>query len=599
MKQKLLFRLLGFFLFISQHSGAQVRVKSTAGDTATTNYTKLSLAFSAVNNGVHRGAVTITIYANITETDACRLQGSGAALYDSILIQGRGLPTPRVFTSTEGTLLLLDGAHNVTIDGFNPQDPGNKLTFINDAFSAWVPSQWGGGDGSTIIFNHGASNNVVRNCQLLCNGDAVIIMGMGGNSYNMIGNNDIASYGGRGAGMGIRNTGQVAYYNTGNVYRHNRIFNYGFAGYCEGDGAIQPVGCSRLTLIEGNEFFATSSDYTSYMAIDVPDPRVRAMRIIGNYIHDLRASLYGDYSGIGVGADSVDVLNNVIVLNDRRAIRTTGIWLFPSSLHARVTHNTVVVFGNSPSVGGSAAFRKSGESVSDTVCNNIFVNTRVQPTGQNYYHAAMLVPKDPNMRISFYSDHNLLFAAGTAASVTGVLYDELADVGIPYAGVSGWSVASNGNQHSISAMPLFMSETNVRLQPVPANSSLDNKGIPLSSVRVDFDGALRHPLTPDLGAFEFTVLATAVLRFEESLDTCSLQPNRIYSGARLMVISVRTESLQWRVFNAAGQHVKGFVQKLLAGTNELYVDLSGLSPGVYRLQGSAGKRSITLPFVKL
>jgi hypothetical protein len=52
-------------------------------------YATLQLAFTAINNGVHTGAVTVTIVGNTTEVGTATLNasGSGSASYTSISIQ--------------------------------------------------------------------------------------------------------------------------------------------------------------------------------------------------------------------------------------------------------------------------------------------------------------------------------------------------------------------------------------------------------------------------------------------------------------------------------------------------------------------------------
>src|SRR5437764_1085542 len=54
-----------------------VQVTATAGTLGPTNYATLSDAFTAVNGGVHQGAITIAIVANTTEPGSAVLNSSG------------------------------------------------------------------------------------------------------------------------------------------------------------------------------------------------------------------------------------------------------------------------------------------------------------------------------------------------------------------------------------------------------------------------------------------------------------------------------------------------------------------------------------------
>ncbi|GGD40832.1 invasin domain 3-containing protein [Muriicola marianensis] len=147
------------FLFISVYGSAQVQVTATAG-TASGNYPTLKSAFDQINNGNHRGDITIEITSDLIETSTATLDhsGSGPSNYSSILITPSGGAT-RTISGNLGSsgLIHFNGADNVTIDGLKAS--GNALTFRNDNTGA-----------PTIRFsstNNATQDNIIENCTVL------------------------------------------------------------------------------------------------------------------------------------------------------------------------------------------------------------------------------------------------------------------------------------------------------------------------------------------------------------------------------------------------------------------------------------------------
>lgn len=66
-----------------------------------------------------------------------------------------------------------------------------------------------------------------------------------------------------------------------------------------------------------------------------------------------------------------------------------------------------------------------------------------------------------------------------------------------------------GNANSISALPTFTSATDLHL--TTANCTIDNKGTVISSVTTDIDNQTRDAVTPDMGADEFSSVASSSL----------------------------------------------------------------------------------------
>jgi hypothetical protein len=107
---------------------AQISLTATLGTTSG-SYSTLKGAFDKINDGTHRGVVTISVTGNTTETACAALNetGYGSASYTSVSISPSGARTISGDIST--SLIYMKAADNITINGLN--DGTNSLTLIN------------------------------------------------------------------------------------------------------------------------------------------------------------------------------------------------------------------------------------------------------------------------------------------------------------------------------------------------------------------------------------------------------------------------------------------------------------------------------------
>lgn len=153
---KALFSIFVLLLF-SYQMKAQVSLTATAG-TTTGDYTTLKTCFDAINAGTHQGVIAISMTGSTTETASAVLNasGSGSASYSSIVISPSGGAARTISGSIAGSLITLNGADNITIDGLNSN--GNALTIDNASTSTAA---------AAVTFSATASNNTLTNCSVL------------------------------------------------------------------------------------------------------------------------------------------------------------------------------------------------------------------------------------------------------------------------------------------------------------------------------------------------------------------------------------------------------------------------------------------------
>lgn len=578
--------LLFVVCFSSSISHTQVSVTATAGNRGPAPYTTLKRAFDAINDGSHLGAITLTVTANTTETASAILKGSGsgAASYNSVLIKAGARAEPVIAAALSNSLIVLDGARNVTIDGSNTVGGTTKnLTISNDALA-----------GSALIFLNGASNNTVKNTVLRAptRTTGVIVVSTStaaeGNNNNTIENNDITRSEVAGAPfIGIHNVGTSGKPNTGNVYRNNRIFNFLYFGFMDGDD-FGTVGYSNNTLFEGNELFSTTAQPSNIIAIFISNARgISNMTISKNKIHSLTAD--GPFEAIiGImllDAVSVTVVNNMISLADnkyelRGISQETG-----AGSTIKIYNNTILISGATTGSIRSFALFKNWFSTGDEIRNNMFINTRVSSgTGRQYAFIKFNAG-------TFTSDYNNLVSTGNALNMIGG--SSTTDAPTLYTTFDQWKTGTGQDAHSISVNPVFVSATDLHLVPAD-NASIDNKGTPIAAVTTDIDGETRSTATPDMGADEFTSTTTAISRIDVNINGVVLMPNVVDRTAVLRVRAARAMKINWTLVNIQGQQVKVFSSQVSAGVNDIELELAGLSTGIYQLIGHTSKGSTEL-----
>lgn len=242
---------------------AQISVNASTGLHDST-YTTLKSAFDAINAGIHKGVIQISITGSTTETGTAKLNESGGtSSYVTIQIR------PTVVCSLRGNLpsamIDLNGADSVIIDGrIHDTDTIRSLTITNTHSSLTVRS-------STIRFINGAKGNTVRYCNIEGSGQTKesgnIVLGETAaniqlnNSYNIIDHNDIRPANNRGMLYGI--LGRIILQNLGfnyyNTFSNNLI--HGFYNYNTANTDIPFTAGIYLTYHEG---FTTVSGNSIY-----------------------------------------------------------------------------------------------------------------------------------------------------------------------------------------------------------------------------------------------------------------------------------------------------------------------------------------------
>ncbi|MBL7915476.1 MAG: hypothetical protein JNL49_10570, partial [Bacteroidia bacterium] len=481
--------------------------------------------FEAINNNALAGNTVATILdASITEPGTVALNqiNYGCSIYTLTISP---LATTTLTGSVAaGSIIKLNGADYVTIDGSNSGGTDRSLTIRNTTTTTsgnavvWLASPASG---------NGSTNNVIKNCIIEGNSSTTSFTGIhiGGsttvglttagterNSNNTIQNNLF-----RKTIYGLTMFG----YTAGTPDLNNVITQNNFGTATAGEGfSLLAINADRQQnlVVSYNEVQnvrnATNVSSTPYGGIRLLD--FKDGQCYNNNIHDL------DYTGastpkiygIAVTSSSYTTVGNpsnaLIYNNTVSRITSTGIssvWNLTGILASagygdKFYHNTVHLTGqlNNSSSGLSAAFANGDGNVS-TVCTNIDVRNNIfnvegSSLGGNvwaYYSAATTLAGST-------LNYNNLRCAGTGATNNVGRFNA-----VNYTSLAAWQTATGQEANSVSIAPVFTSNTDLHLD-LGSNSSLDNLGTPLAAVTVDIDGTTRSVTTPDMGADEFAAL---------------------------------------------------------------------------------------------
>ncbi|MEI7492532.1 MAG: T9SS type A sorting domain-containing protein [Bacteroidota bacterium] len=295
----------------------------------------MGAAFAKINDGTHRGVITITLTASTTEGTSAVLNasGSGSAIYTSVSIY----PTTSWLTisgNLGSPVIDFNGADNVTIDGrLNQSGSTVDLTISNTSTSS-------GANTSTIRFINDATNNTVKYCTIkgsTTRSDAGIIYfttGTSGNSNNIIDHNNITNAGSnRPLNTIYSNGSSTAASNKSNIISNNNIYDFfsssGSNSWCIMLGST-PIsdGYNSDWSITGNSFYETTNFTPSsggeYRIISITSkagsPEGDNFTISNNYI-----------GGSGPGCTGTFVKN-----------KGTSRYFYAMQLHLGTTHATSI-----------------------------------------------------------------------------------------------------------------------------------------------------------------------------------------------------------------------------------------------------------------
>ncbi|KUG07992.1 hypothetical protein ASU33_07225 [Solirubrum puertoriconensis] len=574
-----------------------------------TNFASLRAAFERLNQAGAAGAITFDVAAGQVFSEALPpLQASGSATARIVFRKAGTGANPVVQLNTGAAAIDLAGADYVTFDGLDVQaGTGNGPLY--------------GYRVRNVSPTNGTQGNIIRNANITLNraiNSVGLLQGTGANY---------------GAGAPTAGTGV----NIGNHYHNLKISNANSGvwllgaetAYPDMDNEVAnvqvgngtPGDIGNATLSYGiqleNQYHALvydnlirgvhSSNAAVYgiQALGLQGTNAAASRLYNNRILDVRfasatsTSTTISANGLAVaphtaGTQAVYIYNNVIsgIARDFNATTTPANRLL-RGIHVTTTgsnadtkialwHNTVQVDAGTDAKFISAAFESSGSAAAGgkvDIRNNIFANlTGAQTSGKHY--VLYFLTSTAGSTGSVVDYNNLHLANSTGGFVGRTTTFE-------HAALPEWRTATSQDANSLGENPRFVSATDLR----PTSGLLKGKGVALAEVTSDVMGTLRHSTTPDLGAYEFTVLSAQAPRTAD----LGVAAYPVPFGNRLQVRLERPLRMAATVelLDALGRTVRTTALAPAAQTVTLE-DLGALKPGSYllRLVAADGKQQV-------
>lgn len=532
---------LGLILVLACHLRAQVSVTASAG-TPSGVYTTLKAAFDNINNGTHQGVIDIDLSGNTVETASAVLNASGGtASYTAVNITASA---PSLISGNiTGAVIRLNGADFVTIDG-RIGGTGRNIQVMNTSTASATAAIWLSSNG----VGAGATNNLIRNCELSCNAPqntgtnstyGIIVSGTTISTTSAGADNDDNSfidnyiykvrYGictrGESAtnlnqnivvsnnligpsSFGVNEIGKVGIFVQ---FDNNCIISGNEVRFVGGDMANTTSGADRIGIGLNNESWSaspTNQTGTAYTCVN-------------NIVHDIVEER--TFSSVGITLSNTNggnptlstVANNMIYNirgNGTAGDQTVGIGISGGN-GDRVVFNTISLTGDmDPGSSASTSVSAAGIRVTSTTPTNLTIRNNVisvdvtsNTTTLNHY--VIIAPSTTyswgtgildNNDYYFNPANTQMRLGGIGTAMTYVNVNNLA------AWKTQFTPAQDNN--SVSLQPGFVSASDLHMDITnPLSVALDNLGVPVSGINLDIDLQARNVTTPDIGADEFTV----------------------------------------------------------------------------------------------
>jgi hypothetical protein len=437
----------------------------TIGGTGS-DFSNLNEAVASLMNCGVGGAVTFKI-ANGTYVEQITISGAipGASLTNSVTFQSQSEDSTSVIiqyaalSANDNWVVKLDGASFVTF---------SWLTF----------NATGAANGNVILLMNGANHVSVTHCRITTSTTATTtafngIYSTGGGACNYLIVKNCRFTGGAyniywyGSPTSIRNHFEV----TGNIMIDFHTFGVG-TYYV--DSVF--INGNHLTSRTSNS--SKSAIYVWYLEGygEITNNRIHLRSTTNNAAYGIRID-----SKSNLSTDYLLVANNFV---SQVSNLSTIYGIFSSSSHyVKIYHNSInITAGNA----NSAACHITATSSNINLRNNIFVNSN---TGFAFYVATGAS--------NITSDYNCYNSEGTYLAYYGANAFDILDL----------RTLTLQDANSVQENPDFLTVQELYVNKL----ALNNTGISVPEVPMDIDGELRNPLTPDIGAVEFTPLPDAAI----------------------------------------------------------------------------------------
>ncbi|MES2388805.1 MAG: choice-of-anchor Q domain-containing protein [Bacteroidota bacterium] len=417
--------------------------------------------------------------------------------------------TSTITGSSTTSIINLNGAKYVTIDGSNSGGTTQNLTVTNTATSTTSAVIWV----NTATGPVSATNNTVKNCIVTGSGTTRTLYGIGfggtsisldrtgaaaagnGNNNNTVQNNLVSA-----AQVGIYSAGNsTAAKNSGNTITGNTVTSAGYAGiyaYWESGLTVSNNNISGVTVAADAAGIALGSVALTTATVSATNGGdVINSTISGNRIGSVVGT--GTLSSVGIYISYTATGTNNVVNNSVYGVGATGtspdfsagIFISGSAGTSNVYYNSVYMSGTATGSMPTFAFAVGASNAQTlNLKDNVFQNALTGGTSTPYAIGAGM-----SSFTGYTADYNDFFSAGNTGMTGGLAS------GTNKAAISNWRTTTAEGSHSISVDPVFNTTANLVLS---IGSPAYQTGNPVAGITTDILSVTRNASTPSMGAFE-------------------------------------------------------------------------------------------------
>lgn len=478
------------------------------------SYTTLTAAVNAYNSSCLSGPVVFELIdaAYPSESYPITINNNNfASAVNTLSIRPAAGNTALISGNSTSSIILLNGADFVTIDGSNNNGTDRSLTLENTATAAAISVI----SVSSLGTNAGATNNTIKNTKIIggsntavtsfgihaANNSLTITAAGDDNDNLLIENNEIwkVHYGIYVAANATGRNDNLQIVD--NIIGSNIIDNY------IGNRGIT-VAQANGSVISKNEIFNIINPANNPTGIFIGTGVINT-EVTKNYIHDLAYTGTGGYGSKGINIQTNTANSNLLVSNNMIANLNGDGWsasipgdinvgiivgITTSQSGIKVYNNSINLYGDQPRAATatvSTGIYVGSNQTNIDIRNNILANGIVNPLNAGAKSYAIYSNSASSAFLNI--NHNNYYAYNSQA-FTGFLTSDRATL-------ANWQTATGQDVNSVNIAPVFTSATDLHL-PAATNISLIDLGTVLAEVTDDIDGDLRGT-TPDMGADEF------------------------------------------------------------------------------------------------
>lgn len=498
-------------------------------------YVTLTAAISDINNNrTLTGAVTLLLkdatYAGETFPITINTLNGGSATNTLTIKPDTGV-TSAISGTISSALIILNGADFVTIDGSNAGSSSRDLTLTNTNSGTSSAVLW-----LQTATADGATNNTVKNVNLVGNSNTSTLFGIGsgsstistsstgtGNNNNTIQNCNVSK-----TQYGIFSQGNSTTKNTGNAISQNNVntaspnnvqFGAILVGY-ENNITISNNSVAGITTT-GDCFGISVGLGTAFSTTTTVGNEVTNATVSRNSITSVVSTSTTGFTAIGIGVSAQPSGSTTVVSNNM----ISGVLSFATSpdfiggIHVGGGAGTTNVYFNSVYLSGSKSsgtlggtspsysLSIAGSTPVVDIRDNALENTQTSGNGSpgKSFAIGLAYTSTAGNYANLTSNNNDFYVSG-AQGVLAKVGSLSQGSGTEIATLGTWQTTTGRDGASVNGDPQFISTSNLHIN-TSVTTPVESAGAPVGGITADFDGDTRNTTTPDIGADEGTFIA--------------------------------------------------------------------------------------------